>query len=220
MPSASISCLRQSSMPLRGGAVRRRLRHHLPRARHPPRRAGRGSASASGRLCQYFFGISARIASRFARAGLKVARSRCATSLPARRSSARLLARTPPDVGQFLAVPMQRALRREDRPAHRGEAADEEVGASRRKMRCSGSNQAMKCSPSSASTRRKRTKAVILCMSRRTDFSMRCSRCTSGSEAIEQQLALAVRDAPEQLVEQREALGIAVADRRSRQAAR
>ncbi len=40
--------------------------------RRPASRTSPGIAAVSGMLCQYFFGISARIAARLVRAGLKV----------------------------------------------------------------------------------------------------------------------------------------------------
>ena len=63
---------------------------------------------------------------------------------------------------------------------------------------------------------RKRTNAVILWVSRRTDFCICRSRCTSGSDATISSALLAMREPPQQRVEQREALRIAVADRRLR----
>ena len=56
--------------------VTRRRRRSLDHLARPLSGLGEkaGINSVSGMLRQYFFGISARIASRFARAGLKVAR--------------------------------------------------------------------------------------------------------------------------------------------------
>lgn len=57
-------------------------------------------------------------------------------------------------------------------------------GATRATISCDGSNQAMKTAPSGPVTSRKRTKAFILCMSRRTALAARDVHATSSSVTI------------------------------------
>ena len=78
-------------------------------------------------LRQYFFGISFSIAPTFRRAGLKMLSIISAPGLLERVARRRLRARGAGAFSQRLAVPMNRQFRRQDRPAHVGEAIDEEA---------------------------------------------------------------------------------------------
>ena len=101
-----------------------------------------GMSDASGRFRQYFFGISACIAFTFSRAGLKMF---CEIGAPQRFRAVvgRRVARDARRADRQRSRRPSRAerMRRQDRPAHAGEAAHEET-ALRSTMKCSGSNQA------------------------------------------------------------------------------
>ena len=112
---------------------------------------------------------------------------------------------------QRLAVPVDRKLGRQDRPAHVGEAADEEAGGVADDMMLGLEEGDEARRPSGSSTSRKRTKACILWTSRRTSLASRSSRSSSGS--ARSSIACAVRpQLPQHRVEQGEALGVGMAD--------
>ena len=185
------------------------------------------SAAASGRLCQYLRGISFCIIASFSRAGLKM----CAVvgepqrlagigrrRVVALRAGAELRACSPSQRTQRSGVRMAQRICVKRRT---------KKGATASTMWCSGSNQAT-CSGAlavaPASTGRKRTKAFILCMSRRTACAMCCARTHVGVERVVAQAGL-VHQPPQQAVEQAEACRVAVqhdglAQRRRRRPAR
>ena len=122
----------------------------------------------------------------------------------------RVLARNAGRIGQFLAVPVQRALRREDRPAHRGEAADEEIrdAAQDEMLRLEPGDEMLAVLGLDAAEAQERGHLVHVAAH---GFLHALQPVHQRIGCDREQLALAMRDAPEQFVEQREALGIAVA---------
>ena len=105
---------------------------------------------------------------------------------------------------------MQRALRREDRPAHRGEAADEEVShaAQDEMLRLEPGDEMLAVLGLDAAEAQERGHLVHVAAH---GFLHALQPVHQRIGCDREQLALAMRDAPEQFVEQREALGIAVA---------
>ena len=178
------------------------------RARPSRARAGRrrGSGPAAAALpagCfQYFCGISCRIIRGLRRAGLKMLRVvgapqrlRCASSAGA---SAALRARR----RSASASPSQCTLRYGVRMAQRMPAKRRaKNGATRSTMWCSGSNHAMNAS-SSPGTSRKRTKAFILCVSRRTALASSRRGARRHRWRVRAGARSPLRDAPEHAIEQ------------------
>jgi hypothetical protein len=117
--------------------------------------------------------------------GLKAPRSSRATR-PRSRRARRVLAPSPRARGaSSVAVPVQRALRRQDRPAHRAEPVDEEPGRRVEDEVVGLEPRDEMLAATASSVRRKRRKACILCRSRRTALASRCSRWTSGSAGFD-----------------------------------
>ncbi len=110
---------------------------------------------------------------------------------------------------------MRAEIGRQDRPRHVGEAA----GKERRgqlddvMLRLEPGDVMRVCS---RPTSRKRTKACILCSSRRTALAIAVTSATSGSVATDMQIGMTAQP-PQQPVQDRKALDIAMQDRRLRQ---
>ena len=87
-----------------------------------------GTNAVSGMFFQYLRGISLSIAPIFTRAGLKIDGVIGLPHLLDRIAVGRVGLGRAGAFAQRLAVPVQRHLGRQDRPAHAGEAVDEEAG--------------------------------------------------------------------------------------------
>ena len=116
--------------------------------------------------------------------------------------------------GQCVAVPMQRAHRRQDRPAHAAKAVD-------KKLRRGFQNEMIGLEPGDEIIRRSAyrfggsAQRHASCAGRGArDFSIRCRRWINGSLAISSKRGFAMPQAPDQLIKQRITLGIAVADQK------
>ena len=144
-----------------------------------------GIACVSGMFFQYFIGISDRIASSLIRAGLKMLVKYVVHSA-SDASSGRSGFGAP---GPSDSSPPMKSARSSGVRIVQSMSAKRRAkkGALRATMKCSGSNQAAKRrrgASVSAGNSRKRTKARILWLSRRTDFASASIRAISGSAGL------------------------------------